>query len=123
MFIEPVLNGTINRVMICMEINYKKIGFRISQKRRERNLKQKDLAELLDISPKYLSNLETGKKNVTIEMLINLCNILGETPDYFLLGTIRKDINSNLTDNLKLCSERDKLIIEELVQICARKKD
>lgn len=116
------LNDTINRVMFCMKVNYDKIGLRISQKRRELKLKQKDLAELLDISPKYLSNLETGKKNVTIDMLINLCNALGETPDYFLLGTIRKDIDSNITDGLKLCSEHDKEVISELIQICSHKK-
>lgn len=121
MFIERYSNDTINAVMVCMKMNYNKIGLRIGQKRRELKLKQKDLAELLNISPKYLSNLETGKKNVTIKMLINLCNVLDETPDYFLLGTIRKDIDSNIIDNLKLCSEYDKAVISELVQICSKR--
>jgi transcriptional regulator with XRE-family HTH domain len=33
------------------------------------NLKQKDLAERLNISPSYLSEIESGKKPVTLELL------------------------------------------------------
>lgn len=33
------------------------------------NLKQKQLAETLDISPSYLNEIESGKKHVTMEIL------------------------------------------------------
>lgn len=33
------------------------------------NLKQKELAEALDISPSYLNEIESGKKQVTMEIL------------------------------------------------------
>jgi len=106
---------------IDISINYEKIGFRIGQRRRELKLKQKELAEMMNISPKYLSNLETGKRHVSLEMLALLCISLNTTYDYFMLGNIRKDIVNNITDNLKVCSEEDKLVIFELSEICSRK--
>lgn len=33
------------------------------------NLKQKDLAEALELSPSYLNEIESGKKQVTMEVL------------------------------------------------------
>ena len=33
------------------------------------NLKQKELAEALDLSPSYLNEIESGKKQVTLETL------------------------------------------------------
>jgi len=44
------------------------------------NLKQKDLAEALDLSPSYLNEIESGKKQVTIE-------ILQKYSDYFRIPT------------------------------------
>ena len=33
------------------------------------NIKQKDLAESLSVSPSYLSEIESGKKQVTVDLL------------------------------------------------------
>lgn len=104
-----------------IKIDYEKVGFRIGQRRRELKLKQKELAEMINISPKYLSNLETGKRHVSIEMLALLCASLNTTYDYFMLGYIRKDIADNITDNLKMCSEDDKKVILALTEICSKK--
>ena len=108
-------------MVILMEINHKDIGFRIGERRRKLNISQKDLAEQIGISSKYLSNIETARRHVTLETLSYLCNALGVTPDYFLLGNFKNDTDTNITDNLKLCSEGDKEVIKELVKICAVK--
>ena len=108
-------------MVILMEINHKDIGFRIGERRRKLNISQKDLAEQIGISSKYLSNIETARRHVTLETLSDLCNALGVTPDYFLLGNFKNDTDTNITDNLKVCSEGDKEVIKELVKICAVK--
>ena len=105
-------------MVILMEINHKDIGFRIGERRRKLNISQKDLAEQIGISSKYLSNIETARRH---ETLSDLCNALGVTPYYFLLGNFKNDTDTNITDNLKLCSEGDKEVIKELVKICAVK--
>lgn len=119
-FISDIYNDKIIMV-ILMEINHKDIGFRIGERRRKLNISQKDLAEQIGISSKYLSNIETARQHVTLETLSDLCNALGVTPDYFLLGNFKNDTDTNITDNLKLCSESDKAVIKELVKICAVK--
>lgn len=102
-----------------MDINYEKVGLRIGQRRRELKLKQEDLANALGISSKYLSALETGRRNTTLEMLAAMCQELHATYDYFMLGNIRKDIDSNIMDSLMLCTQEDKEMIISLVNYCA----
>jgi transcriptional regulator with XRE-family HTH domain len=104
-----------------MAIDYKDIGFRIGERRRFLRMKQKDLADKMQISSKYLSNLENAHRRVTLEMLVDFSEKLGVTPDYFLLGNFRKDTCSNIVDNLKLCSPEDQEMISELVKICAHR--
>ena len=47
-----------------MNLDYKAIGARVKNFRRERNLSQEKLAELVDVSVPYMSNIETGKKEL-----------------------------------------------------------
>lgn len=54
----------------------KMIGIRISEIRNKMELTQDQLAEKMDISPKYLSSIERGKENPTLNTLINLAQCL-----------------------------------------------
>ncbi len=104
-----------------MNIDYERIGFRIAQRRRELKLKQRQLAELVGVSNKYISNLETGTRHVNLEMLSKLCDALDVTPDYFLLGSIKKEPGKNLTDKIQLCSPENQRIISDIVEIFTTK--
>lgn len=106
-----------------MSVNYKNVGLRIGQRRREKKLTQKEIAETIGVTDKYISNIETGKRNVNLELLSEFCEILDVTPDYFLLGNIKRDIDSNITDGLKLCSQEDKALILSIVEICSRRNN
>lgn len=103
-------------------INYQNIGLRIGQRRRELKITQKEIAETIGVTDKYISNLETGKRNVNLELIAQFCEILNVTPDYFLLGNIKKDIDSNIIDELKLCSENDKSLICSIVHLCSNRQ-
>jgi transcriptional regulator with XRE-family HTH domain len=54
--------------------------------RRERNLSQKQLAELADVTPSAISQAETGRRNLSLETLLTLCERLPASIDE-LLGT------------------------------------
>lgn len=54
----------------------KMIGIRISEIRNKKGFTQDQLAEKMDISPKYLSSIERGKENPTLNTLINLAQCL-----------------------------------------------
>lgn len=69
-----------------MELDYEAIGARVKNFRKERNLTQEKLAELIDVSVPYMSNIETGKKKLSMKVLVNLSFVLNVTPDELLLG-------------------------------------
>ena len=58
-----------------MEIK-KLIGKRLKELRRSKQLSQEQLAEKADINAKYLSRMERGTENPTLDMLIKLSNAL-----------------------------------------------
>ena len=54
----------------------KKIGNRIKLIRKANGLTQADLAQMVDLTPKYLSNLECGFKLPKFETFISIANAL-----------------------------------------------
>ena len=54
----------------------KLIGMRIKEIRRSKGLSQEQLAEKADINSKYLSRMERGTENPTLDMFIKLANAL-----------------------------------------------
>ena len=52
------------------------IGIRIAEIRKQKGLTQEALAGKMEVSPKYLSSIERGRENPTLNMLINLADTL-----------------------------------------------
>lgn len=101
-----------------MEIDTRVIGRRIRQRRQEKNLKQKDIAELLDVSNNHISSIENGKVVPSLEMLMNLCNLLEVSPDYLLIGVMHRNcIPQNVCEKLLLCNEDDQQLISKMVDL------
>ena len=69
-----------------MDINFKLIGKRIKEVRKQRSLTQADLAELTGMSNSYISYIETAKKQASLESLVQISNALGVTVDELLCG-------------------------------------
>ena len=64
----------------------KEIGQRISALRKEKHITQEQLAEYLDISVKHCSCAERGVSMLSLEKLIELCDILDTDLDYLVRG-------------------------------------
>ena len=73
-----------------MELDYKAIGTRIAQRRKQLGLKQSEVEEAADIGFKYLSNIERGISLPSTEVIMRLALALDTTPDEFLVGTARQ---------------------------------
>ncbi|MDN6657393.1 MAG: helix-turn-helix transcriptional regulator [Staphylococcus simulans] len=54
-----------------------KFGQNIKQIRKQRNLTQKQLADQIEISRSYLSDIENGRKNLSIKTVKKLADSLG----------------------------------------------
>lgn len=74
--------------VINMDINKKLIGKRIKHRREVSGLSQEQLAEKMNLSTNHISSMEYGKSLLTTKRLLELCDILGGTPDYYLVGEI-----------------------------------
>ena len=57
-----------------MEYSLSLFGQRLKALRKERKLKQKEMAELLQCAERNYQNLEDGKTNVTATTLMFLCD-------------------------------------------------
>lgn len=53
------------------------LGIRIAELRKTKGITQEQLAGKMEISPKYLSSIERGKENPTLNTLISLSESLG----------------------------------------------
>jgi len=63
------------------------VGKRIKIVRQRSGLTQDQLAEQVGLSPKYISGIERGVENPTMDILIRLAKMLGVEPyDLFLFG-------------------------------------
>ena len=67
-----------------MEYNLELFGERLRTLRKERKLKQKEMAELLQCAERNYQRLEYGKTNVTATTIMFLCDYFSVSADYLL---------------------------------------
>lgn len=73
-----------------MEKLLKEIGERVRKARLAKGMSQAQLAEALNISPPYVSNIETGKHIMKITTLIKLTEALEVSNDWILRNATRE---------------------------------
>ena len=83
-------------------MNQKKIGKFINQKRKEKNLTQKQLAEYLGVTEKSISNWENGRNMPDLSLFEPLCKILNITINELMSGEAiaNKDYQKKLEENI-----------------------
>ena len=71
-----------------MEVDYKAIGQRIKIARIKKGVTQETVADLIDITPAHMSNVETGKTKVSLPTLIAIANALSVSVDTLLWDNV-----------------------------------
>lgn len=64
----------------------RQVGENLRSYREDRKLTQEQLSELVGIERTAVSNMEGGKQNVTLEQLLNFCEVFEVSPNEFLSG-------------------------------------
>ena len=82
-----------------MDDMMKEIGSRIRQARKSADLSQEQLAEMLDISTVYMSEIENGKTNFGLKTFMKITEVLQISADW-LLQTNIPPVNKLLTSEL-----------------------
>lgn len=65
-------------------LNYKEAGFRIRTRRTELGLTQEAVAEKINITPSFYSQIETGKRKASIKTFMNISQVLAISIDHIL---------------------------------------
>ena len=71
-----------------MDIDYKLIGRRISDIRKESGITQEDLAEICDVSSRFISYVENGRKRASLKVLAAISEELSVTMDELVFGPV-----------------------------------
>lgn len=77
---------------------YVEAGKRIHAARLSHGYTRKYLAEQASISPKFLYEIENGKKGFSAQVLCNLCNALDVDCDYIMTGRDRTNNTVHLEE-------------------------
>lgn len=101
---------------LLLKIDGKLIGLRMMTKRKEKGLSQEDLPEKIGFSKNHISNIERGKYIPTTAYIFEICNALGETPDYYLIGTPTKKTDK-ITALIKTLPNNNQTILLKLLEL------
>ncbi len=113
-----------------MKMDNKKVNIKIGEllKRTRKSLgyTQEEVAEMLDLASRYISDIERDKTKGSIDTLVKLCNIYHITPTYVLQDyldiTYDYKIDPNIMGFYNLDS-RDKEVVIELIRYMNQKSE
>lgn len=88
------------------------IGKRVKTARTERKLTREKLAEIVNVTPHYIYEIERGMKAMSLETLANISSALELSSDYILFGKYHNPDDSvfamleELSEEKRLRAER-----------------
>ncbi len=91
------------------------IGERIKKAREQIKMTQEKLAEKVNVSPQYISDLERGVVGVSIPTLKCICIVLGVTSDSLLFGNVQENNMSKITDCCRRLSTKQFRTVEDII--------
>ena len=103
------------------DFDYLAIGRGIRQIRVASGITQTELAHALKCSVQHLSNLENGRKTISLEMLVKVRQILAVSADELFGAGGRQQRDPYITAisvRLQNCTEKEKRLFLELLKNC-----
>jgi transcriptional regulator with XRE-family HTH domain len=95
------------------------IGVRIKELRKHKELSQEKLADRMNISPKYLSNIERGKENPTLDTFMKIADALHiELSEIFNYSpeASSRELKQMITDLIKNSDKKQLKLFAEIVK-------
>lgn len=112
-------------VMEYKELDKKEIGARIRARRESLGMTREDLGRMLDVTGKFVADIEYGEMGVSIKTLYKLKQILGVSTDYILDGIAdnfpdddtRRLLSENIIGSLSVCSVEQLGCMEQIARL------
>ena len=112
--------------MDCLINLDSKIGHRIKELRKNREMTQAILADELDVTVKHISYVECGKARLSLEKMIQLCMVLDCSLDYLILGKNADGsdgyVPDSIIETMRSGSDREKAILSEYLSLYSKIK-
>lgn len=89
----------------------KHIGNKFQEYRLKNNLTQNQVAEITELEPRHISQIERGLSKGSIDTLLKLCNAYKITPDIILYDLLDEDLKKDVSiyaENFKKLNQKDK---------------
>ena len=103
-----------------MAVDYKLIGNRIISERTKKKITQEKLAEYLDVSVGYISQLERGITKISLDRLSEISDYLDCSITYFLSGSSISSSDYLLDDinqQLKKMSSQHRILLYQILKL------
>ncbi len=82
---------------------------------------QEQMAEKLNVSIKHYGGVERGNAGLSIENLIEVCNILGTDLNYLILGEEEKDcLPEKIKELYFSCPKEKRTFLIELMEVAMK---
>lgn len=99
-------------------VDFKDVGDRIRTKREKLQISREKFAEILNLSPFFVGQIERGERKMSISTLISVSECLHISIDYLIFGEVYKaNEDNNLQYLLSNCSSNEVKVIEEITKI------
>ncbi len=97
-------------------IDYKLMGARIRKQRELSGYTREQIAEKLDVSAKFCSDIELGIKGMSLQTLTKLCNILDMSSDYILYGDTENPDTDTAISLVQKCPDEYKTNLNTIIR-------
>lgn len=106
-------------------LDFKAIGLKIKERRQAVGVTQEAIANLLDVNPSHISNIECGRANPSLTALVKIANILQCSVDFFISGEYtykadkgrEKTLDDKIMDKLKYCDADKKNRVLQMIDL------
>lgn len=95
------------------------IGKMFQEYRLKNHLTQNEVAELTDLEPRHISQIERGFSKGSIDTLIKLCNAYQITPDIILYDLLAQETKNSVSiyqEDFKKLSKKDKDTVLHIIK-------
>lgn len=107
------------------DLNFKAIGGKIKERRQELGITQEYVANILDVNPSHISNIECGRANPSLTALVKIANILqcsvdlfiGEEYTYTVDKNREKTLDDKIMDKIQYCDVEKKRRILKMIDL------
>lgn len=107
------------------DLDFKAIGLKIKERRQTLGITQEFIANVLEVNPSHISNIECGRANPSLTALVRIANALECSVDYFISGEYTfktnksndKNLDDKIMDKIRYCDSDKKQRILKMLDI------